>query len=96
MASGRVLIGVTSSDSDFNESLKYAGNKTVTLTTYQLPSHNHSLSPALLHDSATWSTKWGTDWSQQSTVISGNPPATGSVGGGQAHNNLMPYITAYI
>lgn len=38
---GRVLIGVNGSDSDFNTSGKTGGEKKVTLTQGQLPSHTH-------------------------------------------------------
>ena len=40
--SGRVPIGVNTDDTDFNTAEKTGGNKTITLTTAQLPSHNHT------------------------------------------------------
>lgn len=39
---GRVLTGFDSSDSDFDAAQKTGGAKTHTLTTTQIPSHNHS------------------------------------------------------
>lgn len=44
--SGKTLVGVDSSDSDFNTVNKTGGSKTTTLTVANLPSHTHSI-PAL-------------------------------------------------
>ena len=41
--SGRMLIGVNSSDTDFNMVNKTGGSKTATLTTANLANHNHSI-----------------------------------------------------
>ena len=42
--SGRVPVGVNSSDTDFNAAEKTGGAKTVSLSTSNLPSHSHTLS----------------------------------------------------
>jgi microcystin-dependent protein len=41
---GKMLVGLDSGDTDFNQVNKTDGSKTVTLTTDQIPSHNHSFS----------------------------------------------------
>jgi len=40
--SGRTLVGVDTSQNDFNAPLKTSGQKTVALTESQMPSHNHN------------------------------------------------------
>ena len=40
---GRVLIGIDSSDSDFDSAEETGGSKTHTLTEAQLPSHRHTV-----------------------------------------------------
>lgn len=61
------------------------GEKTHTLTINEIPSHSHSGSLKPISDYA--SLKSGNEGSYlQSTT-------TGTTGGGQAHNNMQPYIT---
>jgi microcystin-dependent protein len=40
---GKMLVGLQSTDSDFNQVEEEGGSKTVTLTTDQMPQHNHPL-----------------------------------------------------
>lgn len=40
-ATGKTLVGVDAADTDFNASGKEGGSKTVTLTTEQMPAHQH-------------------------------------------------------
>lgn len=42
--SGRVPIGVNTSDTSFNTVEKTGGNKTHAITSNEMPSHNHSVS----------------------------------------------------
>jgi microcystin-dependent protein len=41
---GKMLVGLDPNDADFNSTSDFGGSKTVTLTTDQIPSHNHSFS----------------------------------------------------
>ncbi len=41
---GKMLVGLDPNDADFNSTSDTGGSKTVTLTTNQIPSHNHSFS----------------------------------------------------
>ncbi|HAZ43925.1 MAG TPA: hypothetical protein DDW76_15920 [Cyanobacteria bacterium UBA11369] len=98
---GRVPVGF-SNEGEFNSLGKTGGNKTHTLTVNEMPSHNHGVNdPGHNHQinpgdsggqgrcddasgggrSATWTERANTGISIQYT------------GGGQAHNNLQPYIT---
>jgi hypothetical protein len=98
---GRVPVCVNTSDSDFSTVQKTGGSKTVTLSTSQIPSHQHSVY-----------TEWGTDvnlttnpTSQTYMQLAGTYAGTRSVqstpvvsggGSGGSHTNLQPYITCYM
>lgn len=89
---GRCLVCVDASQTEFNSVKKTGGSKTVTLNINQIPSHSHSTPTTLRYDiTSTW---WigGTG----GTTIAVDNKATGSTGGGQAHNNLQPFITCYV
>ncbi|WP_427870534.1 DUF859 family phage minor structural protein [Leucobacter luti] len=86
---GRVGVGL-SADAEFNVLGKTGGAKTHTLTTAEMPNHEHR----------TLNT--GDVWVYQGTAsLAGGTPhggrtvanqMTGKTGGGGAHNNLQPYI----
>lgn len=89
---GRMLAGINTADTDFNTVGKVGGEKTVTLTEAQLPSHVHMQQGY-----------YGVSGSGKQTEaryrISSDPQEYGancmSTGGGGAHTNLSPYITVY-
>lgn len=105
--SGRVPVGVNSSDSDFNTVEKMGGNKSSshthttaghTLTVNEIPSHNHVIR------NGTGGLDGGSDWAVSNSGSSNWK--TANTGGGQAHNHgntgsssvnvLQPYITCYM
>lgn len=103
---GQTLVGVNASDTDFSTVLKTGGAKTVTLTTEQIPSHgSHLYTGNAFLGKGTASgrylnidnnmTTYGT--SPRGWLADGNEayPVGQNLGGGQAHNNLQPYITVY-
>jgi microcystin-dependent protein len=106
---GRVPVGVDTGQTEFNTVGKTGGEKTHTLTTSEMPSHNHSTSGNLGYDSSIGcsrtkvSTSGGDRYafvgdgtsSASSSGLAFNP-ATNSNGSGKAHNNLQPYITCYM
>ena len=109
-APGRVLVGIDSGDTDFNESGKSGGAKTHTLTTAQMPSHTHTQNA---HNHGVWgssdttntnppnSFKAGNAQNYQGTGVNQKPifdtiATNQNTGGGNAHNNLQPYLTCYI
>lgn len=79
---GRVLVGYDASQTEFNTLAKTGGAKTHTLTTNEMPSHKHSIGFIALSD---------TGGSSGVRAVQG-VGETGLTGGGQAHNNLQPYI----
>jgi hypothetical protein len=89
--SGRVPVGVDTNDTSFNTVEKTGGAKTHTLTIDEMPSHNHT-SPD--HGAHQYNDRSGGSLStgdSDTHNIRINP-----TGGGQAHNNLQPYITCYM
>ena len=107
---GKTLVGVDSSDSDFDTVEKIGGEKTHILTIDEMPSHMHkvrlSYSQNGLNNSwvegnfaVNWSTYSDTAWA--TGTIRGNGGngqfgITNNVGSSQSHNNLQPYITVYM
>lgn len=87
---GKVPVGVDTADTDFSTVEKTGGEKTHTLTTNEIPKHKHEI--AVRNNSATglYETK-----ATNATGDVGNA-YTKEAGGGQAHNNLQPYITCYM
>ena len=88
---GRTLVGVDTSQSEFNTVQKTGGAKTVTLTVNQIPNHSHTL------DGGGSTVAGGSTYNRPLSAGSGTAGVyvSSSIGGGQAHNNLQPYITVY-
>ena len=85
---GKVVVGLDSTDTDFDTVGETGGAKTHTLTTSEIPSHTHALDAS---DNP--------GGSGAIEVAGGSPTSTQSTqatGGGSAHNNLQPYIVAYM
>lgn len=87
--SGRVPVGVNTSQSAFNTAEKTGGEINHTLTVAELPSHAHPIPQhyggGSLHG-----------WVQRIDEVDYTMSETGYTGSGQAHNNLQPYITCYM
>ena len=90
-AVGKVLVGIDSTDTDFNTIGKIGGKKTHTLTVDEMPSHNHNL-----YDSAGGSIQFPAYTAKDNgttgtTTTNGYASITGISGSSQPHNNLQPY-----
>lgn len=83
----RVPVGQDINDFRFNQIGETGGAVTHTLTINEIPSHNHSFPVSLLGAGTGGGTPGGG---------TNNPGynATQNSGGGQAHNNLQPYIVS--
>ena len=88
---GRVPVGIDINDSDFNTIEKTGGEKTHTLTVYEMPSHSHSINTANGQGNMEWGYQFSYDGHN-----SGYNGIMQQVGGSQPHNNLQPYITCYM
>ncbi len=100
IAKGRTLVGVDTSDTDFNTVKKTGGEKKHTLTVAEMPKHKHSLAygPNINGEDLGWDFSLTTAAASSATSgrgWSGNL-GTKAEGNGQAHNNMPPYFTCYI
>ena len=88
---GKCLVGVDSSQTEFNTVLKTGGEKTHTLTIDEMPSHRHTIRMG-------WGDgDRGQSWARTDESNPSNPWGNcESAGGDQSHNNLQPYITVYM
>ena len=87
---GRTIVGVDSSDTDFDAVRETGGSKTHTLTVDEIPSHTHSIT--VYNESGSPDGDVGGD-SSSTSLGTVNTAATG---GGSAHTIVQPYITAYM
>lgn len=83
---GRVPVGFSSGETEFDTDEETGGEKTHTLITAETPAHTH-----------TFAARVSTDPTVHFTDAGGNSAgpqvnATSSTGGDGAHNNLQPYI----
>lgn len=89
---GRVLVGLDTSQTEFNTIGKTGGEKTHKLTVSEIPSHQHTVSVG--NNPTTDS-----NYDRVASSYAGGVPKnfdTGHKGGGNAHNNLQPYqVVAY-
>ena len=92
---GRVLIGIDSSDTDFDSAEETGGSKTHTLTEAQLPSHRHQVGS---NDSTAGfgGAAGNVEFVQDAGTGIGNPVNTSFTGSGQAHTIVQPYIVVYM
>ncbi|UOW93316.1 minor tail protein [Microbacterium phage Yasuo] len=95
-ARGRALVGIDTAQTEFNVLGKTGGAKTHTLTEAQLPSHTHGAGAnadgfAAHRTNTTGGFKTGHTNAGTGDIYDYRQPA--AAGGGQAHNNLQPYLT---
>lgn len=98
---GRVPVGVDASQTEFNTVEKTGGAKTHTLTGPELPPHQHRLGQNYggnlgfaesTGGPTQYTVGYGVTRGSSNDLKSGTQDTTT----GQAHNNLQPYITAYM
>ena len=89
---GRVPVGIDASQTEFDTAEETGGAKTHTLTISEMPSHTHNRPKG-----------WKPAPNDNDVDITGGNGVniadnmlTDATGGGQAHNNLQPYIVVYM
>jgi len=90
-ATGRTLVGIDPSQTEFNAVEKAGGAKTHTLTVNEIPSHTHQIYNRNYHVAAKTDASQDIAGNYKSSMI-----ASGATGGGLDHNNLQPYLTVYM
>lgn len=70
-----------------------------TLAINEMPSHSHQIKTDMNVDAyniewPAW-TEWTTGWTQQANTPDAPPTYVTYTGGGEAHNNMPPYITVF-
>ena len=100
-AMGRTLVGVDNTQSEFNSVMKIGGNKTHTLTVFELAKHKHPVvyndnkKPVNLNAVGSANSYGLVNWNVNS-LSSAAELYGDDVGEGKPHNNLQPYVTCYI
>ena len=89
--SGKTLVGVDTSDTDFNLVQKTGGSKTHTLTIDEMPSHNHDIIKPRWNTSVGANAVYGSNGSGSGEEYD----ERGYEGGDQPFSILQPYITVY-
>jgi hypothetical protein len=89
---GRMMVGYDASDSDFDALQETGGAKTHTLSIAEMPSHNHNRQSGI--SPAPNSNDLDITGGNGRTLT--NNITTDNTGGGGAHNNMPPYIVAYM
>ena len=88
---GRCLVGIDTSQTEFNTIEKTGGEATHKLTIEEMPSHNHVVN---------FDQIWGWGGTTSLATTSGGPYAGGgyvkAAGGNQPHNNMPPYLAVYV
>ena len=94
---GKVMVGIDSSDTDFDTVEETGGAKTDshTLTESEIPSHTHTIQ-GIRTDDGSGSVNGVSVWRDNYKAQGSGP--TASTGGGQAHTHdiVQPYIVVYM
>lgn len=87
---GRVLVGLDAEQEEFSTLGNEGGEKDHTLTVNEIPAHSHAIRSMTASTGSATSYEHGNlDTSSTENEAS---EVTDSVGGGQSHNNLQPYV----
>lgn len=88
-AIGKAIVGIDSSDTDFNEIGKTGGEKNHTLTVDEMPKHTHTM--ALEEYGAETASGITYKFKENTGYYNNGDDMIKYSGGSQEHNNLQPY-----
>lgn len=101
-AVGKVLVGIDSTDTDFNTIGKTGGEKTHKLTIDEMPSHkptlimSYTVTQAHTHVGGTYAKSFAEGANPSGGTYEANDERIKIIGGDEPHNNLQPYqVVAY-
>ena len=101
-AVGKVLVGIDSTDTDFNTIGKTGGAKTHKLTINEMPSHKPTLimsyttTQTHTHAGGTYAKSFAEGANPSGGTYEANDERIKTIGGDEPHNNLQPYqVVAY-
>lgn len=87
----------TSTTADASSTTATGGEATHTLTTNEMPSHHHSFLILKQHKTGgTLSSKHRSTWSSSNDSQEWDSQEISDTGGGQAHNNMPPYMKVFM
>lgn len=92
---GRTLVGLDSGDTAFDTVEETGGAKTHTLTVTEMPGHNHNIETTLNGAFAPGAPDRILRYGSASGSLPVSNYGSNNTGGGEAHNNLQPYIVTY-
>ena len=98
---GHIIVSVDESDADFSTSGKTGGEKEVTLTLNEVPPHYHYLNnngndnTRITMNAISGGNNYNMLYDKADASENGPYVTTNYSGGGQPHNNMPPYRTAY-
>ena len=95
---GRVPVGVSTEDSDFNSVEKTGGEKTHVLSESEMATHMHTMDSAVSIKDSIVSNDTGLYQGSGAITFTtiGKVVKTDTAGEGVGHNNMQPYITCYM
>lgn len=106
---GKTIVGVDTSQTEFDHVEKTGGEKNHLLSIHETPSHTHALEPNGSAYSFAWGSNKGNVYVNVNAIGGASPSGTnylythqgewnqtGASGSTQPHNNLQPYITCYM
>ena len=104
---GKTIVGVDTTQDEFNSVEKTGGEKTHTLITAEMPKHMHKIwqnykgNATGSNGEYSYTNSFGyanaVAYVSSATINTGGQPKDTSVDGNdQPHNNLQPYITVYM
>ncbi|AJQ47966.1 MULTISPECIES: phage baseplate protein [Pseudomonas] len=100
LGAGRVLLGAGSGTDSRGEVKAFTAGSTGgeyshQLTVSEIPAHAHTTPQGTTVPASGGSYQYASGDDVTTSTMS-NPPPSGEIGGGQAHNNMQPYLVAYM